>query len=135
MLDTFLNQMGNILSRLKTLFKSKPKRPEEVHSQSLHVKALIALLPTEDGGRQTPIFFGYRPNHAFRFVETDLPVQFQIGEISFEGDPGIAPGERREVMIRFLDNPYLSVNFRVGTRWQLQEGAKVIGEGEILGFC
>ena len=116
----------------RRLFRSRTSADEEPVYSNLFVKALIVLFSTEKGGRRTPIFSGYRPNHAFEILDNGLAKDTHIGEITFEDSSSLAPGDTKEVSIRFLNSPYLDANLRVGTRWRLQEGAKVVGEGEIL---
>ena len=46
----------------------------------IRVRALLSFLSTEEGGRQTPAFSGYRPNHNFGEASGR---EFYIGQITF----------------------------------------------------
>lgn len=96
------------------------------------VNARLKLYKTEDGGRQTGILSGYRPNHVFEYDAKGKAPRTFIGDVIFEGSARIEPGETRDVIVRFLMNqpvePYLNNN----RKWWLQEGAKVIGAVQLL---
>jgi len=102
-----------------------------VEDGPLIVKAKVSLLPTENGGRHTPIVGGYafRPNHNFGDDENR---KFYIGQVDFEEDDKVYPGEERIVQIRFLNVRGLKEMLKVGLVWRIQEGPTLIAHGEVL---
>ena len=103
------------------LMYSEPQPP-------LAVKARLSFVRTEDGGRQSEIRSGYRPNHNFGSPDGR---EFYIGQVDF-GDGGIQPGESREVVIRFIAGPGLKERLHVGQAWRIQEGPKLVATGTVL---
>jgi translation elongation factor EF-Tu-like GTPase len=100
----------------------------------IRVRALLSLLPTGEGGRQSPAFSGYRPNHNFGEVSGR---EFYIGEITFARSESILPGESKEVDIEFINGPGLMDALRSGRSWRIQEGPKLVATAiliEILGL-
>lgn len=94
------------------------------------VRALLKLKPTNEGGRQSAILSGYRPNHVFEYVDGQVLSAF-IGEIQFDDSPPIKPGTEREVVIRFLFVPKLDEYLTVGRQWWIHEGSRLIGEATV----
>ena len=103
----------------------------ENNGELLIVKSKLKLKSTEEGGRKTGFISGYRPNHVFEYNEGQLLNTF-IGDIIFEGKPTIEPGEEREVTIRFLINQPIEKYLTKGQIWWIHEGAKQIGQAEIM---
>jgi hypothetical protein len=97
----------------------------------LIVKAKLTMKRTEDGGRKTGFISGYRPNHVFEYCEGQL-LQAFIGDIKFEGQDTIEPGEQKLVVVRFLLNQPIEKYISVGRKWWIHEGQTVIGEAEIV---
>jgi translation elongation factor EF-Tu-like GTPase len=91
---------------------------------SVVVEATVSLLPTNDGGRNSPIVGKLRPNH--NFGDTDNRNMF-IGQIELTEGERLYPGEEKNVVIKFLDAGDLRERLSVGTRWRLQEGNRLIG--------
>ena len=87
------------------------------------------FLSTEEGGRQTPAFSGYRPNHNFGEASGR---EFYIGQITFERSESILPGESREVDIVFLSGPGLMDALRSGRPWRIQEGPKLLATATLI---
>ena len=54
---------------------------ETVSDQPLLVEAEILLLPTEEGGRHTPVTAKFKPNHNFGDTEN---LVFYIGQIELK---------------------------------------------------
>ena len=90
------------------------------------VRAEIELLPTEFGGRSGPAMGDYRPSHDFGFA-----TGFAIGRILL--DHPLAPGDRRDVELAFLDWPELADALQPGREWTIREGLRVVGRGRVLG--
>jgi translation elongation factor EF-Tu-like GTPase len=96
------------------------------------VKAKITMKTTEEGGRQSGFKSGYKPNHVF-----DLPIDLKnlktyIGDIQFDDQELIAPGETKIVTVRFLKIMEVEKYITVGRKWLINEAAKTVGFGEIL---
>jgi hypothetical protein len=84
--------------------------------------AIVALLPTDQGGRA-----GATPNEWFRCV-------FSMGERNFDVrlglDEPLRPGSARRVNVYFLDPEPALATFRPGTAFSVREGGE-IGLGRI----
>lgn len=96
------------------------------------LQAKLSLKRTKDGGRETGIKSGYRPSHVFEYDIKGKILDTFIGDIQFEGDRYIAPGESSEVTVRFLINQPVEKYLDKGRKWWLYEGAKLIGTAEII---
>ncbi|WP_264792689.1 hypothetical protein [Aureispira anguillae] len=86
---------------------------------------------SNDGGRKTGFLSGLRPNHVFEYYDDGF-LRTYIGDIQFEGQELIMPGEEKEVLVRFLDHPSIHVYLQIGRKWWIHEGARCTGEAEIL---
>ena len=96
------------------------------------VKAKITMKTTEDGGRISGFKSGYRPNHAFELPDNLKNLRTFGGDIRFDDQELIAPGETKIVTVRFLKNPEIEKYIKVGQKWFINEAAKTLGFGEIL---
>ncbi|MDN3579503.1 hypothetical protein [Mucilaginibacter flavus] len=96
------------------------------------IKAKIKLKTKEEGGRTTGFISGYRPNHVFEYPQNGEYLQTFIGDIVFEGQPTIEPGETKDVTVRFLINQPIEKYLDKGRKWWIHEGGKLIGEAEII---
>lgn len=94
------------------------------------VKARLSMKRIEDGGRETGIISGYRPNHVFEYTNGQLINTF-VGDIKFDGNT-IDPGEQSVVTVRFLRSQPIEKYISIGRRWWIHEGPRVVGEAEIL---
>ena len=110
------------------LSTSKPDDP--VRIDTVRVRARIRLLTEQEGGRTRPIIggFSYRPNHYF-FLETG---EMCMGFIELPAGQDLAPGDSIEIALDLLVWPALRPLIHPGRAWQIQEGAKVVGSGDIL---
>jgi translation elongation factor EF-Tu-like GTPase len=96
------------------------------------VKARITMKTTENGGRISGFKSGYRPNHVF-----ELPVNLNnlctyIGDIRFDDQELVEPGETKIVTIRFLKISEIEKYINVGQKWAINEAARTVGFGEII---
>lgn len=87
---------------------------------------------TDAGGRQSGFKSGYRPNHVF-----DLPVDLKnlktfVGDILFDDQELIVPGENKIVTVRFLKMAEVEKYITLGRKWAISEAAKTVGFGEIV---
>jgi translation elongation factor EF-Tu-like GTPase len=92
----------------------------------IDVIANIHLLRADEGGRQSFIFSGYRPN--IRFAD-DVYVD---GAITFSDREKVFPGDKCQVKIRFPKPEFVKEYLTVGTSFDINEGSHKVGEGEIL---
>lgn len=101
---------------------------------SIHVLAKISLLKTEDGGRKSGILSGYRPNHLFdNDIKTKGYNSF-MGQITWEDNMMLLPGEERNVYIHFLGSAAIDKYLNIGQKWYLYEGPHMIGNAEMVSF-
>ena len=109
---------------------------KEVHfefdQKLLEIKAKVKLLTTEEGGRKTGFISGYRPNHVFEYNKQGEILQTYIGDLVFDGQDLIEPGEEKEVTVRFIPSQPIEKYLRTGRTWWLHEGSKLIGEAKVI---
>jgi len=96
------------------------------------VKAKIIMKTTEEGGRQFGFKSGYRPNHIFEMPDDLRTLNTFIGDILFDDQELIQPGEVKVVTVRFFNVPEVEKHIKVGQKWFINEGARTLGTGEIL---
>jgi hypothetical protein len=97
-------------------------------------EVLIELLPTENGGRCSPIYLStdseshYRPH--FRVGGGDgeyLGVEFVDGP-----DDRVPPGGRTYATVRFMYEPEVCYDaLVVGAEFEVMEGSRVVGTGQV----
>jgi translation elongation factor EF-Tu-like GTPase len=96
------------------------------------VKAKITMKTTEDGGRISGFKSGYRPNHVFELPDNLKNLRTYIGDIRFDDQELIEPGETKIVTVRFLKNPEIEKYINVGQKWFINEAARTLGFGKII---
>lgn len=103
------------------------------NSDLIIVKARFKLYPTEKGGRKTAIITGYRPNHVFEYKDNsnDLVATY-IGDVNFDEQEFLSPGESIIATIRFLRHGDIDRFIQTGRIWWIHEGRDKIGEAEII---
>lgn len=132
-LDTGYSKVFDIMAYDKyTLTSIRDLQYENPNMQLISIKAKLSLRRTEDGGRQTGIISGYRPNHVFEYDSSGQLQNTFIGDIIFDRQSTIEPGETKEVTVRFLINQPIEKHLNKGQKWWLHEGAKLIGEAEVI---
>jgi hypothetical protein len=98
-------------------------------------EVLIELLPTEKGGRDAPLDLSndrpgrYRPHLRVIGGSGAMPgVAFMDGP-----DEPVSPGSKAHAAVKFIYEPGVSYSeLAEGTRFEILEGAKVVGFGEII---
>jgi len=96
------------------------------------VRAKIKILTAEEGGkRKAGIVSGYRPNHVFEFPQDGRYVSY-IGDIQFDDLEAIHPGEKQNVVVRFIKSQAIEKYMVIGNKWWLYEVPNLIAEAEIL---
>jgi translation elongation factor EF-Tu-like GTPase len=96
------------------------------------VKAQIKMKTTKEGGRQFGFKSGYRPNHVFELPDDFKSLRTYIGDIQFDDQASIEPGETKVVTVRFLKVPEIERYINVGQKWFINEATRTFGFGEIL---
>lgn len=96
------------------------------------VKAKITMKKTKEGGRKFGFTSGYRPNHVFELPDELKNLKTYIGDIQFEDQEFIKPGETKVVIVRFLKVPEVKKYIQVGRKWFINEASETLGFGEIL---
>ena len=97
----------------------------------IKVNAKLKVKRTDEGGRQTGFHCGYRPNHVFEYKDNSY-LQTYIGDIQFDNQDTIRPGEEKNVTVRFLREQPTEKHLNIGRKWWIHEGSRVIGEAEII---
>jgi hypothetical protein len=94
----------------------------------IHVSASLQLYKTESGGRKTGLKTGYRPNHVFEYKEDGHPMGTFIGDINFDENLIVEPGQRIQVLVRFLSCMPIEKYLNIDRKWWIHEGGNCIGE-------
>jgi len=95
----------------------------------IRVLARVEVVTTEKGGRQGPFTKGFRPNHNFG---KDADRFFFIGQIEVPDDEWVYPGETRDLLITFLNARGLADLLKLGRKWRIQEGPRLVATGTVL---
>lgn len=85
-------------------------------------RAEVYMLTTEDGGRHTPFFTGYRPQFYLRTTDVtgvaELPAGIEM----------VMPGDSMSLVIELITQ----VALEKGLRFAIREGGRTVGAGRIL---
>jgi translation elongation factor EF-Tu-like GTPase len=100
-----------------------------VDDKPIVVRATLAMVPTDVGGRVGPFSKGLRPNHNFGSPDDRF---FYIGQIEVPEGELVYPGETRELRVTFLNARGLIDLLKLGRTWRIQEGPKLIGTGTVV---
>lgn len=103
-----------------------------MNSDVINIVAELTLYSKENGGRESGIKTGYRPNHVLEYLpnSNDFTTTY-IGQIDFDKEL-IFPGETENVRVMFLKHPYIEKSIKEGRSWWIYEGSKKIGEAKVL---
>lgn len=94
----------------------------------------IELLPTEKGGRRTPIFLSTdSPAHYLPHLRVLDGNGEYVGVKFVDGpDEPVHPGERAYATVRFMYEPEVSYDeLRLGAEFEILEGGRVVGVGRV----
>ncbi len=130
-LDTEQSKVFDIMAYDKYTLASIRDLEYENPGELISIKAKLTVKKTEDGGRQNGFVSGYRPNHVFEYNKDQL-LQTYIGDIIFEGQSTIEPGETKDVTVRFLVNQPIEKYLDKGRTWWIHEGERIVGEAVII---
>jgi len=86
----------------------------------------LQYLTTEQGGRKTPAFSGYRPQVKFDFIEMQTS-----GQQTFIDKETVYPGDKVDAKIKILSPNYFADCLTEGMNFEFREGSTVIGTGQI----
>ncbi len=99
--------------------------------EQFDLKTSVSLIATEYGGRQGPVFDGYRGQFFWHInnvncADWDASYTFEKGSME--------PGDEGFCKVRISDNlkKYSKGDFPVGSQFSIREGARVIAVGVIL---
>ena len=96
------------------------------------VKAKITIKTTAEGGRQHGFKSKYKLNYVFELPDHLRNLKTYIGDIQFDDQELIEPGETKIVTVRFLKMSQVENYIRVGQKWFINEAAKTLGFVEII---
>ncbi|WP_315822474.1 hypothetical protein [Paraflavitalea speifideaquila] len=130
-MDTEQSKVFDIMAYDKYTLASIRDLEYENPGELISIKAKLTVKKTEDGGRQNGFVSGYRPNHVFEYNKDQL-LQTYIGDIIFEGQSTIEPGETKDVTVRFLVNQPIEKYLDKGRTWWIHEGERIVGEAVII---
>jgi translation elongation factor EF-Tu-like GTPase len=88
------------------------------------IEAEITFVPTEQGGRKTLAFSGYRPQ--FYYDEHDWDAEHEYPDVE-----SVAPGQTVRALLRFLSPEMHVGRMHPGTEFQVREGARVVAHGRV----
>jgi hypothetical protein len=130
-LDRGHSKVFDVIAYDKYTFMSIRDLQDENPMDLFPVNAKLTLLKTESGGRQTGIKNGYRASHVFENKE-GKKFETYIGDVVFDKDTTIEPGETKEVTIRFLLHQYIEGYLDKGNKWMIHEGGICVGHCEVV---
>ena len=91
----------------------------------VEIVARVYILKTEQGGRASPVFSGYRPNLCFDEIFTDCAVLLKDQE-------RLSPGDEGTIILRLLHPENVRKYLKPNQQFSLNEGLRKIATGEIL---
>jgi len=98
------------------------------------VNAKLKLKLTEEGGRQSGIQSGYRPNHVFEYKEDGEFKEAYMGRVEFQETKMIGLGIEYEVLVSFPLVQRIERFMDKERKWWIHEGARQVGEAQIINF-
>jgi elongation factor Tu len=94
------------------------------YSHPPDIEAEITFVPTEQGGRKTPVFSGYRPQ--FYYGEQDWDADQEYPDVD-----SVLPGQTVRALLRFVSPEAQIGRIHPGLEFQVREGAHVVGHGKV----
>jgi translation elongation factor EF-Tu-like GTPase len=89
------------------------------------IEAQITFLATEQGGRKSGAFSGYRPQFAYDGMDWDAVHTYPDNEVVY-------PGQTVRVILSFLSPEQHVGKLWPGKTFQCREGQKVVANGVVL---
>jgi len=91
-------------------------------------KAKLVFKSSNEGGRNTPVFSGYRPHVEF----DNYPEYLTSGSQTYLGKEKVLPGDTVDAEIKILGTEYFSRRLYVDKGFKFCEGTRTIGTGKIV---
>ena len=88
------------------------------------IEAEIRFLTTEEGGRSSPAFSGYRPQFYYDGRDWDAPHEYPDSYTVF-------PGETVRAFLGFLSPQEHIGKITVGMKFEIREGTRTVGTGVV----
>jgi translation elongation factor EF-Tu-like GTPase len=104
-------------------------------TEFIMVKAELTMLSTENGGRVDPITKDviYRPNHLFGATEVYTSTRsFHIGQIELIDRVELAPGDKADVIVKFLPTALLEKILIENLEWEIYEMPRLVGRAKVV---
>ena len=95
--------------------------------RSRDIEATITFLPTEQGGRKTPAYWGYRPQ--FYYDGHDWDAAHEYPEVE-----SAKPGDTVHAYLQFLSPEEHVGKLHVGKPFLIREGQHVVAYGVVTGI-
>ena len=92
-----------------------------------HIEASVYVLRTEEGGRKSPFFCGYRPNHDFGVLGGML----NDAQHKIVGRDRIELGDSGLVQLTLVRPDLLGRRLYPNMEFTVQEGSRIVGRGRI----
>jgi translation elongation factor EF-Tu-like GTPase len=89
--------------------------------------AELHYLTTEQGGRKTPAWSGYRPQVKFGFSEMQTS-----GQQKFIDKEIVYPGDFVKAEISIISVDFFKNKLKIGLDFEFREASRVIGTGKII---
>ena len=87
-----------------------------------HLEATIRFLTTEEGGRRSPMYSGYRPQFSYDGFDWDAEHEYPDTEV-------VNPGDTVRTYLRFFRPEAHFGKMYVGMPFKIREGSRTYGEG------
>ena len=88
------------------------------------IEAEIRFLTSEEGGRHTPVWSGYRPQ--FYYDGHDWDAHQEYPDVEW-----VHPGETARTLLWFLSPDAHLDRVQVGMEFEVREGARAVGRGRV----
>ena len=98
--------------------------PVKTYSFPPDIEAEVSFVPTEQGGRSTPAFSGYRPQ--FYYDDHNWDADHEYPDVEF-----VLPGETARALLRFLSPDAQVGRVHPGMEFQVREGARIVALGRV----
>jgi Elongation factor Tu C-terminal domain len=99
----------------------------ETEQKNVDFVADLKYLTTEEGGRKTPAYSGYRPQVKFEFTEMQTS-----GQQKFLDRETVMPGENVKAAIKIISVEYFAHSLTEGMSFEFREGSRIIGNGIVI---
>ena len=104
------------MGRMSSHAKTYPFPPD--------IEAEITFVPTEEGGRSSPVFSGYRPQFFYDGHDWDADQEYPDVE-------SVLPGQTVRALLRFISPDSHIGRLHPGTEFQVREGSRVVARGRV----